>query len=155
MEEHGDFTIAWHIPRLYGWASRVVETQLQDGLAAAGFGDLRPAHLRVFEHLPRHGARLTDIARRAQATKQAIGYLVAELERRGYLERVPDASDGRASIIRRTDRGRAADEVVFTILAREDQEWRRRLGSKRYDDILAALRDLSAVVVARREELGA
>lgn len=153
MEEHGGFTIAWHIPHLYGWATRVVEPQLQAGLKAAGFGDIRPAHFRVFENLPPNGERLTHIAQRAQATKQAIGYLVDELERRGYVERVPDPVDGRASIIRRTERGQAADYVVFTILVREDAEWRSRLGDERYQEILASLRDLSAVIMARYGEL--
>lgn len=153
MEEHGGFTIAWHIPHLYGWATRVVETQLLAGLAEAGFGDIRPTHFRVFENLPPGGARLTELARRAQATKQAMGYLVDELERRGYVERVPDPGDGRASIIRRTERGQAADHVVFTILLREDAEWRHRLGDERYREILSALSDLSRVIVARYDEL--
>lgn len=154
MEEHGGFTIAWHIPHLYGLATRVAETQIREGLRAQGFHDLRPAHFRVFEHLPPHGARLTEIAERAQATKQAIGYLVDELERRGYVERVPDLSDGRASIIRRTERGRAADMVVLSILIQEDAEWRRLLGDERYDEILMALRDLVDVITARRATLG-
>ena len=42
--------------------------------------------------------RLTDLAARAQMTKQSAGELVSYLEARGYLERVPDPSDGRVRI---------------------------------------------------------
>ena len=40
----------------------------------------------------REGSRLTDLAAQAQVTKQTAGELVDQLERRGYVERVPDPS---------------------------------------------------------------
>src|SRR5260370_14773669 len=75
------------------------------GLAAAGFDDLRPAHTAVFQHIEAGGSRLTDLAERAQITKQSMGYLVDDLEQRGYLERRPDPSDRRAAPLSLTDRG--------------------------------------------------
>src|SRR5690348_3263383 len=67
------------------------------GLAEAGFDDLTPAHTAVFQHIETDGSRLTDLARRAQMTKQSMGYLVDNLERLGYLERRPDPTDRRAT----------------------------------------------------------
>ena len=39
-------------------------------------------------------------------TKQSMAQLVAHLERHGYVERIPDPADGRAKLVRATERGR-------------------------------------------------
>lgn len=74
-------------------------------------GDTRPglraAHAQVFESLDRDGTRLTVLAERAQMSHQAMGEMVEELVRHGYLERVPDPVDRRARLIRPTALGRA------------------------------------------------
>ena len=62
---------------------QAINARLEAELAAAGFADLRPAHFSVFQHLPADGARVTDLAERAQITKQSMGYLVDHLEERG------------------------------------------------------------------------
>ena len=75
-------------------------------LREEGFSDLREGHGCVFGFIDlEHGSRLTDLAENAGLTKQAVGEAVAELERLGYVERVPDPNDGRAKIIRLTTRG--------------------------------------------------
>jgi len=79
---------------------------------------LRAVHTQVFESLDPGGTRLTTMADRARMSHQAMGELVDELIRHGYLERVPDPADGRARLIRPTARGRAE-------LARAAQELRR------------------------------
>src|SRR4051812_49724164 len=57
---------------------------------------LRAAHTQVFEGLDPDGTRLTTLAERAQMSHQAMGEMVDELVRHGYLERVPDPADRRA-----------------------------------------------------------
>jgi DNA-binding MarR family transcriptional regulator len=75
-------------------------------MAAQGFQDVREGHGCVFGFIDlEQGSRLTDLAERSGLTKQAVGEAVAELERKGYLERVPDPEDGRAKIIKLTQRG--------------------------------------------------
>jgi DNA-binding MarR family transcriptional regulator len=61
------------------------------GLADSGFAEIRPAHTAVFQHIGADGSRLTDLAERAQITKQSMGYLVDYLEERGYLESLSSA----------------------------------------------------------------
>lgn len=68
---------------------------------------LRAAHTQVFEGLDPDGTRLTTLAERAQMSHQAMGELVDELVRHGYLERVPDPADRRARLIRPTELKRA------------------------------------------------
>lgn len=52
------------------------------------------------------GVRLSDLARGANMTPQAMGQLVDELEGLGYLERRPDPTDRRAKLIMLTQSGR-------------------------------------------------
>src|SRR5260221_11016568 len=90
--------------------------QVLAGLAAAGFGDVRPAHFTVFQHMPPEGIRLTALADAALMTKQSMGYLVDDLEALGYVERVPDADDRRAKVVRLTTRGRPVEETGRAVL---------------------------------------
>jgi DNA-binding MarR family transcriptional regulator len=52
------------------------------------------------------GSRLTELARGANMTPQAMGELVDELEGLGYLVRTPDPTDRRAKLIMLTESGR-------------------------------------------------
>src|SRR3954447_12517669 len=96
------------LPGLLQLTHDVFEREMYPRVNAAGYGDLRPGHGCVFGTISRGGDRLTVLAERANLTKQAVGEVVSELERAGYVERVPDSSDGRAKIIRLTKRGEAA-----------------------------------------------
>lgn len=108
------------------------------GLSEAGFDDLRPAHTAVFQHIDADGSRLTDLAERAQITKQSMGYLVDYLEQRGYLERRADPSDRRAALVCLTDRGWAQVNAALATIAAVEDEWTRSLGKQR----MRQLRDL-------------
>jgi DNA-binding MarR family transcriptional regulator len=68
--------------------------------------DLHPSHTAVVPNLPASGLRLTELAERLRVSVQRAGQLVEDLERAGYLERAPDARDGRAKIVRYSARGR-------------------------------------------------
>jgi hypothetical protein len=70
---------------------------VQQRVNAAGYGDVRAIHDCVFRYLDRDGTRLQELATRSQMAPQSIGWHVDELERLGYVERVPDSSDRRAS----------------------------------------------------------
>jgi DNA-binding MarR family transcriptional regulator len=76
-------------------------------LHAAGYDDITAAHQAVFENIDRHGSRLTTLAARSGMAHQSMSELVHTLERAGYLERRPDPADGRARIIRLTEKGQA------------------------------------------------
>jgi DNA-binding MarR family transcriptional regulator len=125
---------------------QAINARIARNLAAAGYTDLRPAQFSVFQHLPREGARLTDLAERAQMTKQSMGALVGHLEAGGYLERVPDPVDGRAQIIRRTDRGWAVERLARASIQALEEEWGQWLGKERLQHCRAFLSDLAALL---------
>lgn len=92
--------------------------RLDAALRDAGFDDLRAAHAAPFMVLDPEGTRSSVLATRAHMTKQAMGELIAYLTDRGYLESVPDPTDGRARLVRPTARGwRAVDTGVEVIAA--------------------------------------
>jgi DNA-binding MarR family transcriptional regulator len=116
--------------------------QVIAGLAEAGFDDIRPAHTAVFQHIEADGSRLTDLAERAQITKQSMGYLVDYLEEHGYLERRPEPNDRRATLIHLTDRGWAQIETALAIIADLEARWTRALGKKRMQQLRQLLTEL-------------
>jgi DNA-binding MarR family transcriptional regulator len=126
-------------------AQAIVE-HIARALAANGHADLRPAHFSVFQHLPAGGARLTEVAERAQITKQSMGALVIYLEAAGYLERSPDPTDRRAQIIRRTEQGWEVERIARAALRELEEEWSERLGRERMQQCRAFLEDLAAEI---------
>jgi len=91
---------------LLGRAYSLLGFQIVDGVVGAGFPQ-KPAHSAVFAQISPDGSRLTDLARRANMSPQAMGELVDELEELGYVVRRPDPTDRRAKLIVLTKRGQA------------------------------------------------
>lgn len=81
-----------------------------------GHQGMQNPHGTVLALLPLEGARITELARAAGVTKQAIAISIDELERLGYVERIKDPADGRAKIVRLSEAGLAllcdAQEIV-------------------------------------------
>ena len=109
---------------------------------ALGHKELRPAHARLMVFLGWEGSRITDIARAQDVSKNAIGQLVTELEDLGYVERVPDPTDGRAKIVRYTDQGRALIADAATTAERLDAEIEAIVGGRRLAQLRSTLADI-------------
>jgi DNA-binding MarR family transcriptional regulator len=124
---------------------REMETRVFAGLAAAGFGDLTPAQARVFQRIAPAGSRLTDLAAQAGITKQSAGFLVDQLERSGYVDRIPDPEDGRARLVRISERGARSVEASRHIVAQVEAEWTAHLGVTRMARLRAILTDLREI----------
>lgn len=101
---------------------------VSERLAESGFGDLRPAHGTIGQHIADDGSRVTELAQLAQVSKPTVVYLVDDLERLGYVERVPDPADGRAKLVRLTARGAQAQEAAREIVAQIEADWSQLLG---------------------------
>ncbi len=132
--------------RLLGVALGAFGDELSKRVGAAGLTDVRPSHGCVFGTIDPQGSRLTDLAQRANMTKQSVGEATSDLEQLGYVERVPDPNDGRAKIIRLTERGREAQAVGRLLIADIEREWAQRYGEERVAD----LRDVLEAVAAER-----
>ena len=78
--------------------------------------------------------------------KQSAGVLVDELERLGYVRRVPDPTDGRARLIVIEERGRRAAEVAKVTSTEILSEWKAFLGTRNFaslHQILDQLREIT------------
>jgi DNA-binding MarR family transcriptional regulator len=118
-----------------------ISDELYGRLHDAGYGDIRPAHGCVFGFIESTGgARLTALADRSGLTKQAVGEAVADLERLGYVERVPDPADGRAKIIRLSERGREAAAAAQEIFADIERRFAAEVGDERFAEFRDTLR---------------
>jgi DNA-binding MarR family transcriptional regulator len=124
---------------------RAMEARVFDGLAAAGYDDFTPAQARVFQRIAPTGSRLTDLAEQAGITKQSAGFLVDQLERAGYVHRVPDPADGRARLVRIAERGARSVEASRRIVAEVEAEWTAHLGKLRMTQLTDILTDLREV----------
>lgn len=111
-------------------------------LAEQGHEDIRSAHSTVFQYLDETGTTVSALAERARMTKQAMAELVAHLEGRGYLTRVPDPTDRRAKLVLPTADGREAVAIVQALVPSLEARITALLGADR----TAALRaDLESV----------
>jgi DNA-binding MarR family transcriptional regulator len=137
------------LPPLLDNAKEAGFDELYRRLAERGFADIRHAHGCVFRWVEPDGTRLTELAELAGHSKQAVGEFVCDLEARGYVERVPDPLDGRAKIIRLTERGGEAKAVARELFAEIEKEWAERIGPERVEalrDALEALYELERTV---------
>ena len=126
-------------------AVRHIETRVVDALVAKGYDDITLAQARVAARIADDGSRLTDLAAAAQVTKQTAGAMVDQLERAGYVERVPDPADARAKLVRFAPRGR---EVLAVARVVEDEiraEWEQHLGVRRLRELTASLEKLREI----------
>jgi len=108
----------------------------------AGFEDVTIAQSRLLMGIDEQGTRLSVLADRAQIAKQTATALVDKLERAGYVERVPDPSDGRARLVRMTPRAEAALPAARAEEERIEAEWRALLGRELMDHLRTALTTL-------------
>jgi DNA-binding MarR family transcriptional regulator len=137
------------LARLLLAAHRTLSADLVDELEERGWPDLRASQAALVLNVDRRsGTRLTELARRAGVTKQAMMIVVDELEVRGLVRRTPDPEDGRAKVVRLTARGRQFAAECRRAVAAVEARAKRTLGGRRYD----VLRETLDLLLATEEE---
>src|SRR5713101_9837103 len=134
-------------PPLIGALLRIpweaVQRHMLQRLHERGFDDLDAAHLNVFQYPGPQGARPTELATRLRISKQALNYLLGELERLGYLERRPDPEDLRSKRVFLTPRGTAAIHVIREAVGAIATAWAQQLGPKLFTQLRNLLLELN------------
>jgi len=133
-----------------------IRRRLHADIQAAGFDDLTPTHLYVFQLPGPDGLRPTDLADGMNMTKQATNHLLASLEARGYLERIPAPNDRRGKVLRLTARGRRVARIMQQSSRRLEAEWADRLGRDALERLRLQLVELSQIATAdgQRQKTG-
>ncbi|HEX3631936.1 MAG TPA: MarR family transcriptional regulator [Casimicrobiaceae bacterium] len=133
------------ITPMIGWLLRlpheVIVSRILAALNGKGF-DISPTELGVFLYPGPEGRRPIELARQCQMTRQAMNYVLAGLEGRGYIERHTGPTPA-ARVVRMTDRGWAMVAPIRDCVAAIEHEWTAHLGTRRFNALRETLRDLS------------
>src|SRR3954453_13612567 len=116
-----------------------VQRRMLERLHDHGFTDLDFAHLNVFQYPGPQGARPSELAARLGTTKQALNYLLGELERLDYLQRQPDPAALRSKRTPLPPRGPSAIRVIREAVAEVETAWAQQLGPERFAQFRALL----------------
>lgn len=136
-------------PPLIGALLRIpfetVRDRMLAGLHERGFTDLVPAHLDVFQYPGPENQRPLELAANTRMTKQALNYLLGQLQQLGYLTRETDDSDQRSKRIRLTSKGHAAIKAIREIVQDVEAEWEQQLGPRKFAQLRGLLTQLYVI----------
>jgi DNA-binding MarR family transcriptional regulator len=136
-------------PPLIGALLRVpyetVRDRMLTGLHERGFTDLVAAHVDVWRYPGPDNQRPSELATQTHMTKQALNYLLGQLEQLGYLTRETDSNDQRSKRIRLTPRGHAATKAIYESIQEVETEWAQQLGSRKFGQLRRLLTQLSTI----------
>ncbi len=123
---------------------QTVRDHMLDGLHTHGFADLTSAHLNVLQHPGPDAVRPTELAARTRMTRQALNYLLGQMEQLGYVERRSDSGDG-ARRVYLTERGHRAMATIRELVKEIEDRWARDLGADEFARLRELLTDLNAI----------
>jgi len=118
---------------------------------AAGFEDLVPAHLAVLRYPGPNGRRPSDLAHEAGMSRQAMNYLLKQLESLDYIIREEDSEDQRSKRVQLTSRGEALRDTIRKSVTSIETEIEKELGRSSYERLRQLLVELNDTETVRRE----
>jgi DNA-binding MarR family transcriptional regulator len=118
---------------------------------SAGFYDFVPAHLAVLRYPGPDGRRPSDLAAEAGMTRQAMNYLLGQLEALGYIVRDDDPDDLRSKRVHLTERGEALRRTIRKSVTRIERQLEEELGSATYEQLRRLLIALNETKAIQRE----
>jgi DNA-binding MarR family transcriptional regulator len=116
--------------------------EVQDRLAAQGYGDVRFAHGFLIQHLVGADRTIGELATRLEVTQQAASKSVAELVTLRYVERVPDPDDARINRVRLSARGLEMLDASRKIRASVEKRLLAKHGDRKLDAVRAQLAEV-------------
>jgi DNA-binding MarR family transcriptional regulator len=125
--------------RLLNNAVSRFEARVLELMNERGHAGTRIAQLGLTRNLDVEGTRLTELARRASMSKQAMGELVDQCTELGLVARMADPSDGRARIVKFTRAGLVWLNALRGAIDIAEREMRAELGKATMDAILKGL----------------
>ena len=127
--------------------TEAVAARIVSDLHKAGFTDLVPAHFAVLRYPGPENRRPSDLAAEAAMTRQAMNYLLGQMQQLGYLTRDDDPDDQRVKRVRLTERGHAAAQAIRESVADIEATLERELGPGQLDQLRRLLIELNATTV--------
>jgi DNA-binding MarR family transcriptional regulator len=125
------------------------QTKVYAGLSGEGFPEIRPAHSAIFRNIKPEGSRASELAHKAGITKQSVSYLIETLSADGFVEIIPDPSDGRARLVRLTRRGNGALAALNRLSQAAEADFMACLSADRARALRSDLERIIAVMSAQ------
>ncbi len=140
-------------PPLIGALLRIpwetVRRRMIEGLHERGFTDLNAAHLAVLQYPGPSGLRPSELAERARMSKQALNYLLGQMERLGYIIRRDGTQVPGSRQVELTERGEQVAYAMRSIVGELERQWERDLGPERFAQLRELLVELQASLPQR------
>lgn len=134
------YQLSNNLSRLLREFSKDFENRIRKLLNERGHPDIRPSHSAVFANLGLGAVRVTELAERAQVTQQAMGKMLKELERIGYVARAIDKEDKRAKEIKLTERGIQLVSDSMSVMTEVRDYYAQQIGAEELDALETAMR---------------
>jgi DNA-binding MarR family transcriptional regulator len=118
---------------------RVYDKRMLDGIRAQGFADFSSAFPQILSNLDLGGTRIGVLASRAGVTRQAVGQLVDDIERCGYVQRKPSQEDARATLVVLTKKGQRLMDTILGLARDVEASFAELLGHPQFESVRAGL----------------
>ena len=138
-DTHLAYQLSNNLSRLLLEFGKDYERRILKGMHLRGHGSVRPCHSAVFSNLGLGAVRVTELAERAQITQQAMGKILKELERLGYVARDIDGNDRRAKKIRLTESGLKMVRDSLEVVEEVRNDYALKAGAAELDSLEAQL----------------
>jgi len=120
--------------------SKDFEHRLLALYALSGYDDIRPLHGSVLRNLELEGTLVTVLAQRAGITHRAIAKIIQDLEQLGYVQRLADKVDRRATRIWFSEQGLRLLRDSSLLIAQVIGFYKARLGDEQVFGLEQALK---------------
>jgi DNA-binding MarR family transcriptional regulator len=117
--------------------------ELRAATAEQGFDDQGRSDGFVLRTLGAAPATISTLATRLDITKQGAAQIIDDMEARGYVERHPDPTDGRARLIHLSERGQAALKAARRFHQAYERKLRKTHGDEAIDAVRAVFTDMA------------
>jgi DNA-binding MarR family transcriptional regulator len=121
--------------------------ELRASMAAQGFDEQGRSDGFVLRTLGAAPMTISALAERLEISKQGAGQIIDDMERRGYVVRKPDPTDGRARLLHLSTRGEAA----LAAARKFHQSYERRLRKAHGDAAIDAVRTVLTAMVGEAQ----
>jgi DNA-binding MarR family transcriptional regulator len=128
-----------NVGRLLNNAVSRFESRVLELMSHSGHPQARISHISLTRNLDLKGTRVSELARRAGMTKQAMGELVSQCAALKLVVSKADNSDKRARVVQFTPEGLQWLEAFRNAVDQAEHEMREQVGSMSMDVLRGAL----------------
>ena len=128
-----------NVGRLLNNAVSRFESRVLELMSQSGHPQARISHISLTRNLDLQGTRVSELARRAGMTKQAMGELVSQCVALRLVVASVDPSDKRARVVQFTPEGLQWLEAFRKAVDRAEREMRDEIGAMSMDVLRGAL----------------